>query len=125
METVLSQEEIDAMLRAARGDADGGDAGVAAELWDARESGHLAQEQVRAISQPHEVFARNLTHSLGAHLRVEFGAALVSAEYLAFHEFLGSLPEVTYLASFQLSPVGAVAILHLDHPSPSLSLISF
>lgn len=115
MEKVLSQEEIDAMIRAARGEADGSGAGPAAEPWDARESGHLAQEQVRAISQPHEVFARNLTYALGAHLRVGFGAALVSAEYLAFREFLGSLPEITYLASFQLSPMGAVAILYLDH----------
>lgn len=115
MEKVLSQEEIDAMIRAARGEADALGAGPEAKPWDARESGHLAQEQVRAISQPHEVFARNLTYSLGAHLRVGFGAALVSAEYLAFREFLGSLPETTYLASFQLAPVGAVAILHLDH----------
>lgn len=115
MEKVLSQEEIDAMIRAARGEADGAGAGLTAEPWDARESGHLGKDQVRAISQPHEVFARNLTHSLGAHLRVGFGAALVSAEYLAFREFLGSLPEITYLASFQLAPVGAVAILHLDH----------
>lgn len=114
MEKVLSQEEIDAMIRAARGEAGAG-TGPAAEPWDARESGHLAQEQVRAISQPHEVFARNLTYALGAHLRVGFGAALVSAEYLAFREFLESLPEITYLASFHLAPVGAVAILHLDH----------
>jgi flagellar motor switch protein FliM len=115
LEKVLSQEEIDAMIRAARGGGLASMTGPTAEPWDARESGHLGKDQVRAISQPHEVFARNLTHSLGAYLRVGFGAALVSAEYLAFREFLGSLPEVTYLASFQLSPVGAVAILHLDH----------
>ncbi len=115
MEKVLNQEEIDAMVRAARGEKGGSAAGSVAEPWDARESRHLGKEQVRAISQPHEVFARHLTHALGAYLRVVFGAALVSAEYLAYREFLGSLPEVTYLASFQLSPMGAVAILHLDH----------
>jgi len=93
------------MIRAARGGGLASMTGPTAEPWDARESGHLGKDQVRAISQPHEVFARNLTHSLGAYLRVGFGAALVSAEYLAFREFLGSLPEVTYLASFQLSPV--------------------
>jgi flagellar motor switch protein FliM len=65
MEKVLSQEEIDAMIRAARGAADDSGTGPVAELWDARESGHLAQEQVRAISQPHEVFARNLTYAIG------------------------------------------------------------
>jgi len=115
MEKVLNQEEIDAMVRAARGEAEVAGAGPVADSWDARESRHLGKEQVRAISQPHEVFARNLTHALGGYLRVTFGAALVSAEYLAYREFLGSLPEVTYLVSFQLSPMGAVAVLHLDH----------
>jgi len=115
VEKVLSQEEIDAMIRAARGEADALGAGPEAKPWDARESGHLAQEQVRAISQPHEVFARNLTYSLGAHLRVGFGAALVSAEYLAFREFPGEPPGNYLSGSFQLAPVGAVAILHLDH----------
>jgi flagellar motor switch protein FliM len=115
MEKVLNQEEIDAMVRAARGEADGAGTGPIAEPWDARESRHLGKDQVRAISQPHEIFARNLTHALGVYLRVVFGAALVSAENLTYREFLGSLPAVTYLASFQLSPMDAVAILHLDH----------
>ena len=89
MERVLSQEEIDAMIRAARGEADGAGTGAAAEPWDARESGHLGKDQVRAISQPHEVFARNLTHSMGAYLRVAFGAALVPSNIWLFGNFWG------------------------------------
>ena len=119
MEKVLNQEEIDAMMRAARGGGEGGgeDGAVApvAQPWDAREAGLLGREQVRTIRQLHEVFARNLIHSLGAYLRVALAANLVSAENLAYREFLGRLPEITYLAAFHLLPQGGVAVLQMDH----------
>ena len=56
---------------------------------------------MRSINTLHEGFARNLTHSLGAYLRIVFKAALVSAEHLTYGEFLQRIPEVTYLASVQ------------------------
>ena len=115
MDKVLNQEEIDAMMRAARGGAEDGALAPVAQPWDAREAGLLGKEQVRTISQLHEVFARNLTHSLGAYLRVALGANLVSAENLAYREFLGRLPEITYVAAFHLIPLGGVAVLQMDH----------
>ena len=115
MEKVLNQEEIDAMMRAARGGVDDGAVAAVAQPWDAREAGLLGKEQVRTISQLHEVFARNLTHALGAYLRVALGANLVSAENLAYREFLGRLPEITYMATFRLMPLGAIAVLQMDH----------
>lgn len=108
MEKVLNQEEIDAMVRAARGG--GGDAGTHQAVvvpWDVRRAGQIGREQLQAISTLHETFARNLTHSVGAYLRVAFTAALVSAEHLTYSEFLQRVPEVTYLATCKLSPVGA------------------
>jgi flagellar motor switch protein FliM len=69
---------------------------------------------MHAISLLHESFARNLTNSVGAYLRIGFNAALVSAEYLAYAEFLQRIPEVTYLASLKLEPLGAIGLLQLD-----------
>ncbi len=69
---------------------------------------------MRSINTLHEGFARNLTHALGAYLRIVFDAALVSAEHLTYGEFLQRIPEVTYLASARLLPMGAVALLQLD-----------
>lgn len=117
MEKVLNQEEIDAMVRVARS---GG--GLAAqspsqshvELWDVRRAGQIGREQLRAITSLHEGFARNLTHSLGAYLRVVFAAGLVSAEHLTYREFLQRIPETTYLVSCRLNPVGVNAALQLD-----------
>ena len=69
---------------------------------------------MQAINRLHQAFARNLTHSLGAYLHIQFAAALVSGEHLSFEEFLQSIPEVTYLASCKLAPVGASALVRLD-----------
>ncbi len=116
MEKVLDQQQIDAMVRAARG-------GRAAEpktrapivaAWDVRQAGQIGREQMRSISTLHENFARDLTHSLGAYLRIVFAASLVSAEHLTYSEFLQRIPEVTYLSSVKLAPAGAIALLQLD-----------
>jgi flagellar motor switch protein FliM len=48
------------------------------------------------------------------YLRVAFTATLVSAEHLAYREFLQRIPEVTYLASCKLEPMGARGALQLD-----------
>jgi flagellar motor switch protein FliM len=117
MEKVLNQREIDAMVRRARGaDAGGKEKNKPAvvTVWDARQAGQIGREQVQSISTLHEGFARNLTHAVGAYLRVEFTAALVSAEHLTYGEVLQRVPEVSYLASCKLAPVGATALLQLD-----------
>ena len=117
MENVLTQEEIDAMVSAARS---GGHAPVqpAAESravpWDVRRAGQIGREQLQAINSLHEGFARNLTHALGAYLRVVFATALVSVEHLSYREFLHRIPETTYLASCRLDPMGANGAIQLD-----------
>jgi flagellar motor switch protein FliM len=49
-----------------------------------------------------------------AYLRIVFDCGLVSAEHLTYREFLQRVPEKTYLASCNLSPVDATAVLQLD-----------
>lgn len=117
MEKVLNQAEIDAMVRKARGGDTAGKkeaAPAVITVWDVRQAGQIGREQVQSISTLHEGFARNLTHAVGAYLRIEFAAALVSAEHLTYGEVLQRVPEVSYLASCKLSPVGATALLQLD-----------
>jgi flagellar motor switch protein FliM len=118
MEKVLNQEEIDAMVRSARSgagaEAAGAKLGANFKPWDIRRAGQIGHEQLAAINSLHEAFARNLTHALGAYLRVVFAATLVSAEHLTFREFLDSIPETTYLASCRVNPTGLQAALQLD-----------
>jgi flagellar motor switch protein FliM len=117
MQNELNQEQIDAMVRAARSGG-GAEAGEAKELkveaWDVHRAGQIGREQLQAITQLHEGFARSLTHSLGSYLRVVFAVALVSAEHLTYREFLERIPETTYLASCKMEPMGVTAALQLD-----------
>ncbi len=81
---------------------------------DFRQAGQIKKDQVRAISNLHEGFARNLTNALGAYLRVVFEVNLVSVEQLTFREFLHRIPDLAYLATFQVNPMGATAALDLE-----------
>jgi flagellar motor switch protein FliM len=120
MEKILTQEEIDALFRAAQGRSNEAPRpGMEARTLTAcnfRQSARISKEQLRSVSQLHELFARNLTHSLGAYLRLAFEVNLVSAEQLNYGEFLQRIPEVTYLVSMSLRPMGVSAAIEIDLP---------
>jgi flagellar motor switch protein FliM len=115
MEKVLNQQEIDDMVRRVRsGDLPPAPTGAVITAWDIRQAGQIGSEQLRAINQLHETFARNLTIAVSGHLRVVFDCSLASAEHLTYREFLQRVPENNYLASCELSPVEATSVLQLD-----------
>ncbi|HLX83052.1 MAG TPA: flagellar motor switch protein FliM [Terriglobales bacterium] len=63
----------------------------------------------------HQVIASNLANvDTPGYLRIVFDVSLVSAEHLTYREFLQCVPEKTYLASIDLDPAGATAVLQLD-----------
>lgn len=112
MEKVLNQHEIDALVRAARGGRVASRPVVT--RWDYRQAGRIGGEQLESISALHEGFARSLTNSIGAYLRIGFQAGLASAEHLSYREFLGGIPEHSYLGSVKLTPFGSAALIQMD-----------
>jgi flagellar motor switch protein FliM len=125
----LAQKEIDALFAAARahgserppgGASPGGrtrdNSRDAARVlpYNFSSAGQISNEQLRAISMLNDLFARNLTHNLAAWLRTRFQVNLVSAEQIAFNDFLLRIPEICYVASVRLEPLGAVSVLQLD-----------
>jgi len=63
----------------------------------------------------HQVIATNLANvDTPGYLRIAFDDSLVSAEHLTFREFLQRIPEQTYIASCDLAPADASAVLQLD-----------
>lgn len=114
MEKILTQQEIDAMVRRARGGATAPPAGASFSRWDYRQAGRLGRDQLVAISTLHDGFARTLTHSIGAYLRAAFQVSMTSAEHITYGEFLNGIPEMTYLASCKLSPFNATGLIQLD-----------
>jgi flagellar motor switch protein FliM len=118
MEKILSQEEIDALFRATqKGQVAVSRAKIVQKditKFDIRASGQISKEQVRSLSALLETFARNITNSLGAYLRVAFEVNLVSVEQLNYSEILSRLPDLTYLCSIRLRPFEALALLQMD-----------
>lgn len=114
----LNQAEIDALFEAARTDTATAIQAKAAEPHFTRYSfdsaGQISNDQMRAISMLNDMFARNLTHNLAAFLRTRIQVTLVSAEQIAFNEFLQRIPEIAYMATVRLEPLGAVSVLQLD-----------
>jgi flagellar motor switch protein FliM len=133
MEKALKQDEIDALFAGARvgpaasdGPAASGQpaakapakgavkAPVKAEPFNFSRAGQINNEQMRAISILNDMFARNLAHSLGVWLRGRFQVNLVSAEQMPFSEFVVRIPDLAYISSVRLEPLGALSVLQLD-----------
>ncbi len=125
MEKQLRQEDIDQLFANARKRASTGGVAAAAdetmdthggrvEAYNFSHAGQINAEQMRAISTVNDMFARNLTHNLGAWLRTVFIVNLVSAEQLTYSEFLTRVPELSYVCTTRLEPSGALAVLELD-----------
>jgi flagellar motor switch protein FliM len=117
MEKTLQQDEIDALFQAARSatpEVQGTEARARIAPYNFSSAGQISNEQLRAISMLNDLFARNLTHNMAAWLRTRFQVNLVSAEQIPFNEFLLRIPEISYVASVRLEPLGALAVLQLD-----------
>ena len=116
-EKTLKQDEIDALFEAARSTAPEAartQARAKVAPYSFSSAGQISNDQLRAISMLNDLFARNLTHNLAALLRTRFQVNLVSAEQIPFNEFLLRIPEICYVASVRLEPLGALSVLQLD-----------
>ncbi len=117
MEKTLKQDEIDALFQAARSSAQEfspPEARARVASYNFSSSGQISNDQLRTISMLNDLFARNLTHNLAAWMRTRFQVNLVSAEQIQFNEFLLRIPEISYVASVRLEPLGALSVLQLD-----------
>src|SRR3954454_1060197 len=117
MEKTLRQDEIDALFEAARASSpEVRNEEIKARVvpYNFSSAGQISTDQLGAISMLNDLFARNLTHNLAAWLRTRFQVSLVSAEQIPFNEFLLRIPEISYVASVRLEPLGALAVLQLD-----------
>jgi len=116
MEKILRQDEIDALFSAVRSESRQPERVTRSRVapYSFSNAGQINNEQMRAISLLNDLFARNLTHNLGAWLRTRFQVNLVSAEQMSFNEFLLRIPELCYVSSVRLEPLGALSVLQLD-----------
>jgi len=117
IEKTLKQDEIDALFQAARSaspETTRTEVKARVVPYNFSSAGQISTDQLRAISMLNDLFARNLTHNLAAWLRTRFQVNLVSAEQIQFNEFLLRIPEISYVASVRLEPLGALSVMQLD-----------
>jgi flagellar motor switch protein FliM len=117
MDKILEQDEIDALFQAAaspQAAAAPADAKIGVVPYNFGRAGQISNDQLRAISMLNDLFARNLTHNLAAWLRCQFQVNLVSAEQIPFNEFLMRIPDISYVTSVRLEPLGALSVIQLD-----------
>src|ERR1035437_4451663 len=111
MEKTLKQDALDALFQASRSSTpDTVHTEVRARVvpYNFSSAGQISTDQLRAISMLNDLFARNLTHNLAAWLRTRFQVNLVSAEQILFSEFLLRIPEISYVASVRMEPLGGL-----------------
>jgi flagellar motor switch protein FliM len=118
MDKLLGQAAIDALFESAMtgGDLDAMAAlpTLGVETYNFSGAGQISKDQMRAIGTVNDLFARNLMHTVGAWLRTEFQAAPVSAEQMAYGEFVDRIPEKTYVSSVRLEPLAASGLIEME-----------
>jgi flagellar motor switch protein FliM len=120
----LEQNEIDQMFAAAREAAEkeqkassqqtAAPPEVRKEAYNFSRAGQISNDQMTAISAVNDLFARNLTHNLGAWLRTSFLATLASAEQMMYSEFTERISDPAYFCSARLDSLDVMGVLQMD-----------
>jgi flagellar motor switch protein FliM len=118
MQKVLNQEEIDALFKRARGGKPQKATTSNRHIipCDYRSAGQITKEQLRLLTGLHATFARNVTHSIGAYLRVALEIAVVSVEQLTYSELLGRVPDMIYFGTLRVNELNSIAGITLELP---------
>jgi len=119
MSEVLSQSEIDALLSAlSTGELDveemrTEEKSKKIKVYDFKRPDKFSKDQIRTLQMLHDSFGRLLTTSLSGQLRTMVQIQVVSVEQLTYEEFVRSIPTLTTLAIFNISPLEGNGILEM------------
>jgi len=132
MTKILTQEEVDALLKshakpARQASVAGGGHRVAAPaltstaqaqrtatLYNFRRPDRVSREQMRSLHFMHDRFARNFSSSLSDYLRTSTEVNMVSVEQLSYQEFLLSLPDPTCFNAISIKPLEGTLALEVN-----------
>ena len=127
MSPVLSQEEIDALLTAASDQGSSlpafeGDARTSVIGYNFRRPDRVTKDQIRSLHFLHDRFARNVSTSMSAYMRVVTDVSILSVEQFTYSEFLMSLSDPTAFYAISMRPLEGTAALELN-PSVAFTMI--
>lgn len=128
MNRVLSQEEIDALLTSAA-DPDRGRQPASPTTgsqpvvsYNFRRPDRVTKDQMRSLHFLHDRFARNVSTSMSAYMRVVTEVSILSVEQFTYSEFLMSLSDPTAFYAVSMRPLEGIGALELN-PSVAFTMI--
>jgi flagellar motor switch protein FliM len=117
---VLSQSEIDALLSAlSTGEMDADElkkeqVEKRVKVYDFRRALRFSKDQIRSLTRIHENFARLLTTYFSAQLRTYVHINVASADQIPYEEFIRSIPKMTILNVFDVSPLEGRVLMEVN-----------
>ncbi len=119
MTKILSQEEVDALLRGISGgqiETEKNDSGDPSDvvIYDLTNQDRIIRGRMPALEMTNERFARMFRSSLSALLRKVISVSAISIDTLKFGEFMKTLPVPTSMHIFRLDPLRGNAIFVVE-----------
>lgn len=117
---VLSQNEIDALLSAlTTGDMDAEElkkeeSEKKVRVYDFKRALRFSKDQIRSIGRIHENYARLLTTLFSSQLRSYVNITVASVDQIPYEEFIRSIPKVTVLNLYNVSPLDGRIIMEVN-----------
>jgi len=113
----LSDEELDALLKAARQPRNLPKAqnlpAASPQSYDFKQPQQLKKEQSRTLETLHEFFARNVAATLATTMRLVVDVELAFTDQALYNEFVLSLPNPCSAYRFSMTPPAGPAILSI------------
>lgn len=118
-EDILSQSEIDALLSAlSTGELSADEIKEEKQdkvkTYDFKRALRFSKEQIRSLTRIHENLARLLTTHLSAKLRTYVQVSVTSADQLPYEEFVRSIPKMTMLYLYELTPLEGNMLIEIN-----------
>ncbi len=120
MKEILSQEEIDALLKAlSSGDIETekleqeSQKEVRFKVYDFRRPEKFSKDQIRTFHMIFTTFVRLASTSLAGFLRSRLQMNLISIDQLTYDEFVRSVPNPTFVCVFSFHPLEGQCILQI------------
>lgn len=119
MQDILTQEEIDRLIRSTKDPSDN-DLKLEedySDTYDFRKPNKFSKEHLRALQRIHEQFCRTYSGLMSAKLRTRLDLKFHSVEQLTFGEFVRSLPNPSVLAILTPAPLPGNVVVQLTPDS--------
>ena len=115
MHDILSQEEIDLLIRAASEPDLELDTIVEAEdpVYDFSRPNKFSKEHMRALHRIHEQFCRTYSGYMSAKLRNKVELRVQSIDQILFGDFVRSLPNPSVISVYGVDPLEGYIIMQL------------